>query len=326
MKLFLTSLLSVIFPALSQEIPNDREKILEALLNAPDRVSLNQAIKAGKAADLPEQLFLEARFVFLVNEDDQEALVALSPELEAHLPKFSSDDTMLFAVKEDFASIVQYTKALAALQENDNALFKKHITEAFWLAPSHAAQFAPLINVRRINEAMKKITLDLNKNFENQKSKGEFKSLENIVGESPAFLIHFWSPFVTQSLAAMDEYFTFSTILLENKIPVASLLLSGTSEARGAGDDFLTKRAGANTGSWLVDTEKSSLGSLMRVSSFPTVVLISDKGEILFNGDPGDRRLWQTLKLLNPEITQPTIYAVQSKTDSKSTSPEKNGQ
>ena len=121
----------------------------------------------------------------------------------------------------------------------------------------------------------------------------------------------------------MDEYFTFSTILIENKIPVASLLLSGTIEARGAGDDFLTKRAGANTGFWLVDTEKSSLGSLMRVSSFPTVVLVSDKGEILFNGDPGDRRLWQTLKLLNPEITQPTIYAVQSKTDSKSTSPEK---
>ena len=73
MKLFLTSLLSVIFPVLSQEIPNEREKILEALLNAPDRVSLNQAIKAGKAADLPEQLFLEARFVFLVNEDNQEA-------------------------------------------------------------------------------------------------------------------------------------------------------------------------------------------------------------------------------------------------------------
>ena len=64
----------------------------------------------------------------------------------------------------------------------------------------------------------------------------------------------------------------------------------------------------------------------MRVSSFPTVVLVSDKGKILFNGDPSDRRLWQTLKLLNPEITQPTIDAVQAKTDSKSTSPEKNGQ
>ncbi|MFL2657906.1 MAG: hypothetical protein ACJ0HK_03980, partial [Akkermansiaceae bacterium] len=84
--------------------------------------------------------------------------------------------------------------------------------------------------------------------------------------------------------------------------------------------------AGPNTGFWLVDTEKSSLGSLMRVSSFPTVVLVSDKGKILFNGDPSDRRLWQTLKLLNPEITQPTIDAVQAKTDSKSTSPEKNGQ
>lgn len=38
---------------------------------------------------------------------------------------------MLFAVKEDFASIVQYTKALAALQKNQMTLFEKHITEAF---------------------------------------------------------------------------------------------------------------------------------------------------------------------------------------------------
>lgn len=38
---------------------------------------------------------------------------------------------MLFAVKEDFARIVQYTKALVALQKNQMTLFKKHITEAF---------------------------------------------------------------------------------------------------------------------------------------------------------------------------------------------------
>ncbi len=38
---------------------------------------------------------------------------------------------MLFAVREDFASIVQYTKALSALQKNEITLFKKHITEAF---------------------------------------------------------------------------------------------------------------------------------------------------------------------------------------------------
>ena len=325
MKLLLTAFLSLILPAFTQELPNDREKILEALLNAPDRTSLDQAIKAGKAAGLPDQLFLEARFVFLVNEDDRVALATLSSELEAHLPKFSPDDTMLFAVKEDFASIVQYTKALAALQNNDTTLFKKHITEAFWLAPSHATQFAPLIDDIRINEAMKKITLDLNLKFEDQRLKGESKSLKAIAGGSPAFLIHFWSPWASQAMAIMDEFQIISGSLIKNNIPVASILLSSTTEARRAGDDLVARKKQGNTAHWLVDTEKFSLGSLMRVSSFPTVVLVSNKGKILFNGDPANRRLWEILTAINPEITEPTINAVLPKRDPKGTSRAKNG-
>lgn len=325
MKLLLTAFLSLILPALTQELPNDREKLLEALLNAPDRASLDQAIKNGKAAGLPDQLFLEARFVFLVNEDNRGALATLSTELEAHLPKFSPDDTMLFAVKEDFASIVQYTKALAALQDNDTTLFKKHITEAFWLAPSHATQFAPLIDDIRINEAMKKITLDLNLKFEDQRLKGESKSLKAIAGGSPAFLINFWSPWASQAMAIMDEFLIISDSLIKNNIPVASILLSSTTETRRASDDFLTKEKRGNIGHWLVDTEKFSLGSLMRVSSFPTVVLVSNKGEILFNGDPADRRLWELLTAINPEISEPTMDVVLPKIDPKSTSRTKNG-
>ncbi len=325
MKLLLTAFLSLILPAFTQELPNDREKILEALLNAPDRTSLDQAIKAGKAAGLPDQLFLEARFVLLVNEDDRVALATLSSELEAHLPKFSLDDTMLFAVKEDFASIVQYTKALAALQNNDTTLFKKHITEAFWLAPSHATQFAPLIDDMRINEAMKKITLDLNLEFEDQRVKGESKSLKAIAGGSPAFLIHFWSPWASQAMAIMDEFQIISGSLIKNNIPVASILLSSTTEARRAGDDLVARKKQDNTAHWLVDTEKFSLGSLMRVSSFPTVVLVSNKGKILFNGDPANRRLWEILTAINPEITAPTINAVLPKKGPKGTSRAKNG-
>jgi hypothetical protein len=55
----------------------------------------------------------------------------------------------------------------------------------------------------------------------------------------------------------------------------------------------------------------------MRVSSFPTVVLVSNKGKILFNGDPTNPRLWQNLTAINPEINLPTIDVVLSKTDEK---------
>jgi hypothetical protein len=171
---------------------------------------------------------------------------------------------------------------------------------------------------------MKKITLDLSLKFEDQKLKGESKSLETIAGSSPAFLIHFWSPWANQAMAIMDEFLTISDSLIKNNIPVASLLLTSTNEARRAGDDFLAKGKQGNIAHWLVDTEKSSLGSLMRVSSFPTVVLVSKKGEILFNGNPSDRRLWGILTAINPKITKPTIDAVLPKMDPKSTSRAKN--
>lgn len=326
MKLILITLISLLLPALSQEAPNEKEKLLEALMSAPDLASLNQAIEQGKKAGLPEQMFLEARFVFLVNEDDRAALAKLSTKLEAHLPKFSPDNTMLFAVEEDFASIVEYTKALAALEKNDTALFKKHITEAFWLSPSHAAQFAPLINDLRTKEAMNKITLDLNREFENQKSKGETKSLKSIANDSPAFLIHFWSPWVQQSMAAMEEISTVSETLIKNKIPVTSILLSSTDEAKKDAQTFLAGDGAKNPGHWLIDTETSSLGSLMRVSAFPTVVLVSREGKVLFNGDPADARLWDKLAGLNPTIVPPTIDPVLPKQDPNTSPPAENGE
>lgn len=324
MKSLLAALLALILPLLSQEIEKDKEKLIEALMNAPNLVALNKAIKTGKEAGLPNQLFLEARFIYFVNEDNRPALAALSPELQAHLPKFSPDNTMIFAVKEDFASIVKYTQALEALQKNDAALFKRHITEAFWLAPSHAAQFAPLIDDMRIEEAMKKITLDLNLKFKNQKLENQSTSLKNIVSGSQAFLIHFWSPWVDQSVAAMAEIATISNTLIKNKIPVASILLSSTDEGRRDADKFLFTKGADSPGHWLVDTEKSSLSSLMRVSSFPTVVLASKEGKILFNGDPADGRLWNILRALNPLIFRPKKDLVLPKIEQKTTTPTKN--
>ncbi len=167
-----------------------------------------------------------------------------------------------------------------------------------------------MIDDIRINEAIKNFTLNLNLKFEDQKRGGESKSLKSIAGDSPAFLIHFWNPWVNQSMAAMRVFLKLCATLIENKIPVASILLGSTSADRRAGDDFRAQKKHENTGHWLVDTEKLSLGSLMRLSSFPTVVLVSDKGKILFNGDPANRRLWETLTAIKPEINFPTIDVV----------------
>ena len=310
MKLILLTLLALKISVSAQEKADDKDLLLDALMNAADLPALNQAILDAKKSGLPEQMLLEARFVFLVNEDDRPALAALAPELEAHLPKFSSDNTMLFAVREDFESIIQYTKALGALEKKDHALFKKHITEAFWLSPSHAAQFAPLINDLRMEEAMKKITLDLNRSFEDQRNQNGKTTLTQALQKSPAVLLHFWSPWVQQSISAMPEIAIVSKTLIENKIPVVSVLIGASPESRKDADAFLQAEGKDQPGHWIVDSEKNALGSTLRISSFPSVALLSPDGKILFNGDPADKRLWAKLAMLNPQIKPPTISPV----------------
>lgn len=300
-------LLLLVHPLHAQD-PN--EQLIEELKYAPDLPSLTQAIKKAKAAGLPGQLLLEARFIFLVNENDIPALAALAPELEKQLPDFSTDNTMTFATKEDFESIVHYTKALAALQKNDTPLFKKHITEAFWLSPGHAAQFAPLIDELRMKEVMAKVTLDLKRSFADQKKEGAQSSLEKILGDSPAFLIHFWTPDFEPAMITLPEIAIVSKTLIKNNIPVASFLLGTSAETQKRAADFLAGEGRTNPGHWLMDTEKDSLASLFRVDTFPTVVLVNRQGKILFNGDPANKALWDQLAILNPAITPPTIDPV----------------
>lgn len=328
MKRLLPLLIALVLPLTAQE-ENQRERLIESLMQAPDELTLNTAIENGRKADLPEQMILEARFIFLINQNDTAALAALAPVLEAQLPKYSPDDTMIFGVKEDFESIIHYTKALAALQKNDTALFKKHITEAFWLSPAHGTQFAPHINEVRLKEAMAKVTLDLDRTFENQKKGNVKTSLKEIAADSPAFLIHFWSPWVQPSIQAMPEFAEVAKILTENKIPVSSFLLAGTTESRKDAADFLTADQGRTPGHWLIDTVKSSLASTLRIATFPTVVLVKKDGTILFNGDPADLTLWQKLATINPTIKPPTINPVltpeELSNDSKPPPPAQNG-
>lgn len=287
-----------------------REDIVDDLMNAPDPASLTKAIAAGKSAGLPEQMFLEAQFIYFVNQNDQSSLAEMAPLLEKHLPKYSSDDTMLFAVKEDYQSIVEYTKALAALGKKDLPLFKKHITEAFWLSPAHAVQFAPHIEEVRLQQAMKDVALDLTRTFENQKNGDSKTSLKDVLGDAPALVLHFWSPWVQPSMDAMPEIAIVSKLLLDNGLPVTSILLGGTAESRQDAATYLATEGKDNPGKWLIDSTKNALASQLRIASFPTIVLVNQEGRILFNGDPVRREFWSALAKINPKITPPTIDPV----------------
>ena len=323
----LALILSATLPLTAQQAapptnqPSTRDQLIEALMTAPDDAALATAIAEGKKGGLPEQMFLEARFISLINKEDTAGLAALAPQLEAQLSNYTTNNTMIFAVKEDFESVIHYTKALGALQKNDTPTFKKHITEAYWLSPKHGATFAPHITEVRLKEAMAKLTLDLKRTFVDQKVSNKMTSLKEVAGQAPAFLIHFWSPWVQQSIIAMPEFNAIAKILTAHKIPVTSVLLAGTSESQQEAFAYLEENKDNTLGHWLIDTNQSSLASSLRIANFPTVVLVKQDGSIIFNGDPASKNFWDALAFIDPTIETPTTNPVLPKANTQDASP-----
>ncbi len=289
------------------QLPAPREDLVTALMEARDEKSFSAAYLAGTKGGLPEQTLIEARFLYLVDEGDQKSLAAYAPVLQKQLANFSVDDSTIFSVREDFESIVEYALALDALQKNNDELFKKHITEAFWHSPAQAGLFEPLITEARLKKAMQQITLDLSDPFENQEKGGTTTSLKNIIGDAPAILLHFWTPWIQQSIEGMSAYSSTSKTLSDHGLPSTSILLTGTSDSRKDADAFLASTRGSIPGHWMIDREKQSLVSTFRIQNFPVVALVSKEGKVLFNGNPGDPVLWTELGKINPAIKQPKI-------------------
>ena len=307
--LFLTLLLTV--SIMAQENAQ-REALVGALFEAPDAASFEKAFTAAKAGKIPNQILIEARFLYLVDYADHATLAAFAPTIKEQLNKDEMKDSVIFAVKEDFMAIHEYTLALGALEKNDSPAFKKHITEAFWLSPSQAGVFGPHINEYRLAKKMAELKLDLSQELEVQSIEPKKTTLKKLLGDAPAIALHFWTPWSQESVNSFPDFLATVEVLQKNKLPTASLLITGNVESRTDADSFLAEYKSPLPGSWLIDAKDNRLSSTLRIANFPTIVLIAKDGTVLFHGDPGANKFWNQLKKLSPNIARPHSPAIDS--------------
>lgn len=283
----------------------EKQNFIDRLFETREPRAFAETEKEALKAGVKQQILVEARFLFIVDQGNDKLLADYAETLVEQKKNFNIDDSLIFAVPEDFYAIVEYSLAVAALQKNDRATFKKHITEAFWLSPAQATIFGKLIDQERMRELMDNLVIDISRTLPNQLPSVPNKTLSAHLGEAKAIVLHFWTPWARESVESMPDYFTTATELKKNKIPVASLLLSGAPESRMDADRFVKENISKTTAPWLLDFTKNTLGSRLRVQGFPTVVLLSNQGKILFNGHPAEDDFWFELKKIAPEIQQP---------------------
>ena len=268
---------------------------------SPDK--LEKSIQAARKLGAGEQAILEARFIYHVDRHEDQALAAMAPELLARREKFKLSESEIFGLKEDWLAVVEYVQAIAALKENDQPAFKKHITEAFWLSPRQGVAFAPHIERLRLDEAMKKVRIDFSRSFTTLT--GETVTLASIAESKKALLFHFWSPWSRECESTVGDFITSAKELTSNGIAVISVIGESEPEAISDTEAIFSAISKGPPGTWISDSNKASISKQLRIQNVPMMVLVGLDGKILFNGHPAEKRLWDKLQTLSPEIKRP---------------------
>lgn len=278
-----------------------REAALERLLSERGPAeALERVIAGARKAGVTEQAILEARFLYHIDQLEDSAIAAMLPEFLKQAEHFKLEDSAIFAVEEDWLSVLEYVRAIHALEQGDRDGFKRHIMEAFWLGPRQAAAFAPHIERLRHDEAMRAIDF----NFDTRLAAldgGPPVVLSALIKDRKALLLHFWSPHSRECEMSLPDFARTAGSLTAHGIAVVSLCAARSPEASALTEPY----RGAAHGNWLVDSDENPLGQLLRVQGLPTMALISPDGDVLFCGDPTDLHFWRCLQKLDPAIERP---------------------
>jgi hypothetical protein len=284
-----------------------REAALEHLLSERGSLTAFEAAVAdARKKGVTEQALLEARFLFHVDRQEDDALAAMLPDFRKRAETFKIEESEIFGTQEDWLAVTEYIVAIDALKRGDKDAFKKHITEAFWLSPRQGAAFAPHIDRLRMKDAMRSVKIDFSTELK-PVSGADPISLEKIVEGKKALLFHFWSPWSRESEATLPEFAAAAVKLDQHGIAVVSLLLEDSAKVLTDAREILKNFEPAPPGNWLIDQKQNPLSRLLRVQSVPVIAVISPEGNILFNGHFTDDELWNVLKKIDATIVRPEL-------------------
>ncbi|MGB2403544.1 MAG: hypothetical protein ACPIA7_09060 [Akkermansiaceae bacterium] len=281
-----------------------KDGIIENLFTFSGQTGFDTAYANAQQAGIHPQVLLEARFLHLVDLGNYSKIAGLVPELIAHQKTFDPDQSEIFALVDDWSAITHYAQALEALESNNKQSFKKHITEAFWLSPRQAQAFGPHIEKLRLKEAMNSTQLPLNTILKSQHN-NENNTIAEHTKKSRGIVLYFWNPMSQEIQMQLPDFITTTQVCNENNISVLAILTAKYPDIIQDAETIRIENAADAKCTWLIDSNKKSLGSLLWVRNLPTAVITSPEGQVLFNGHPTDEEFWTVLKKISPTLKRP---------------------
>lgn len=284
-----------------------KEDVMEQLFSERDSAeALEKSILIARKLGISEQAILESKFLFHVDREEDVELANLLPQFLKQGKHFKLSESEVFGSEDDWLAILEYVRAIAALQTGDKQTFKKHITEAFWLSPRQGAAFAPHIERLRLMDAMNEVQLDKERKYFNTLD-AEKTSLGEVVANKKGMLLHFWSPWSPECEATLLDFFITADLLTKNGVGVVSILPETSDKVIADAKKMLVATGKKIPGHWIVDLEKSPLSTQLKIQTVPAVVLMDADSKVIYNGLPSNEEFWKLLEKLNSEIKRPEM-------------------
>ncbi|MBL9133515.1 MAG: TlpA family protein disulfide reductase, partial [Verrucomicrobiaceae bacterium] len=126
-------------------------------------------------------------------------------------------------------------------------------------------------------------------------------TLADQLGGKKAILIDFWASWCGPCMQLMPSLKKKGEHLQPYDIVV--IAMNKDDENAESIAERIRKEQGM-TIPWLVEPKERPYTKLFELDSIPRMVLISPKGNVLFNGHPEDPALWAALKKVNAQIEE----------------------
>ncbi|MFN5833018.1 MAG: hypothetical protein ACK459_04705, partial [Akkermansiaceae bacterium] len=106
-----------------------KEELMEQLFSERKSLeALEAAIKGARELGIPEQAILESKFLFHIDRAEDADIAKMLPQLLKQAEKFKLSESEVFGSEDDWLAILEYVRAISALQKGEKQEFKKHIT------------------------------------------------------------------------------------------------------------------------------------------------------------------------------------------------------
>jgi thiol-disulfide isomerase/thioredoxin len=281
--------------------PQVPQELMQRLFNpAATEPELLQAAKDANKAGLPRQQIIEAKLIWGLRTQNTAWLVKILPELEILAANFDVTQSAGIKSADDIRAFVEYTKGLQAQEKKDEAGFKKHMQEAFWLSPSQSPLFAQTVEKLRRESKMATTKIDLQ--IVLAMSNGETTTLQDLMAGKKALLVDFWASWCGPCMQLMPELKKKAEHLKKHGVVVAGM--NKDDEKAESVAEKVRSEQGIEF-PWLIEPAERPFTKLLEIDSIPRMILIGPDGKVLYNGHPQDPGLWSALKKIDPEIQAP---------------------